>query len=70
MRVLLETHVKAFEAIKVKEALRVVLEISSLTNKYVQDIKIWEKGQEAQIHSSRVGLVLCMIRFIALLLSH
>ena len=60
-------YVSLFDAFKIRDALKSAMEISSLTNKYVQDSKIWESNENEESRNCRIAVVLNIIRFVGLL---
>ena len=63
-------YVTSFEKMKIREALRLVMEISSLANKFVQDNKIWDKGIDKQFLMNKLFILANTIRSIALMLAN
>ena len=60
-------YVFNLEKMKIREALRLVMEVSSLANKYVQDNKIWDKGIDRQLLMNKLVILANTIRFVALM---
>ena len=60
-------YVSSFEKMRIKEALRLTMEVSSLANKFVQDNKIWDKDIDRQYLMNKLFILANVIRFIALM---
>jgi methionyl-tRNA synthetase len=56
-----------FEKLRIKEALKICMEVSSLANKFVQDNKIWEKDIDKQSLMNKLFILANIIRFISLM---
>jgi len=51
------TYVETFEAVRIKDSLKLVMEFSSMMNKYMQDNEVWAKGTD----QVRQDVVLCIL---------
>jgi len=60
-------YIGNFEKMKIKEALRLTMEVSSLANKFVQDNKIWDKDIDKQYLMNKLFILANVIRFVALM---
>jgi len=53
---------------KIRDAMKVVMEISSEANKFVQENKIWDKNIDKDFLLNKLFILVNIIRFITLLL--
>lgn len=60
-------YIGNFEKMKIKETLRLTMEVSSLANKFVQDNKIWDKDIDKQYLMNKLFILANVIRFVALM---
>lgn len=64
---LFEEYVSLFERLRLRDALKTAMEISDLTNKFVQVTRIWDKDIDRQFLLNKLFIVANIIRFVALL---
>ena len=62
----LGTYVQYFEKQRLREALKTVLEISSSSNRFTQENKIWENTHSQPVLLNKLAILTNMIRLIAL----
>ena len=64
---LFEEYVSLFERLRLRDALKTAMEISDLTNMFVQVTRIWDKDIDRQFLLNKLFIVANIIRFVALL---